>query len=272
MTLEIGGRAVNVVSLGEHRDGRPPVVFVHGLGGTWKNWLENLPAAAEHTRAVAIDLPGFGDSEMPAEDISITRYGQCVDAVCEALDLGVVDLVGNSMGGFVAAEIAIAHRERLRRLVLVDAAGLSINDLLRWPTYAIMQLAVAQSRWSWGAQQTMARRRLRHLAFRTIIRHPTKLPLDLVAAQANGPGYPGFIAASEALLSYDFRDRLGEITARTLVVHGEDDMLVPLADAWQFRHAIPNSRLRILRDTGHVAMLERPRTFNRLLEEFLSEP
>jgi pimeloyl-ACP methyl ester carboxylesterase len=245
---------------------------VHGLGGTWKNWLENLPAAARHTRAIAVDLPGFGESEMPAEEISITRYGQCVDAVCEALGLGVVDLVGNSMGGFVAAEIAIVHAERVRRIVLVDAAGLSINDLLRWPTYALMQIAVAQSRWSWGARQTMARRRLRHLAFRTIIRHPTALALDLVVAQANGPGYPGFMAASKALLSYDFRDRLGEIEARTLIVQGEDDMLVPVADAWQFRHAIPNSRLRILQDTGHVAMLERPQTFNRLLEEFLGEP
>jgi pimeloyl-ACP methyl ester carboxylesterase len=70
-------------------------------------------------------------------------------------------------------------------------------------------------------------------------------------------------------LSYDFRDRLSEIRCPTLIVHGEDDMLVPVADAHEFQRLIPDSRLLILDDTGHVPMLERPLTFNRALTEFL---
>lgn len=265
--LSVGGRAVNVVTLGEGEG--PAVVFVHGLGGSWKNWLENVPFAARTRRVLALDLPGFGESEMPAGEITISGYADCLEEVCEQLELGAVDVVGNSMGGFVAAELAIRRPARVHRLALVDAAGISIADLRRWPARTVMRLVAVQASWAGGQRAMLVRPRLRHLAFRSIMRHPTLLALDLVAHQAGGPGMPGFLLAMDALLSYDFRDRLGEIARPTLIVQGEDDMLVPVADASEFRRLIPDSRLVILQDTGHVPMLERPRTFNRILGEFL---
>jgi pimeloyl-ACP methyl ester carboxylesterase len=265
--LQIAGRAVNVITLGAGDE--PPIVFVHGLGGSWKNWLENLPALARTRRVVAVDLPGFGDSEMPEEDISVSSYARCVEEVCAQLGVGEVDLVGNSMGGFVSAELAIVHPERVRRLVLVDAAGISIVDLRRRPTRTLIRLVAAQASWGTGQRMIIGRPLLRHLAFRAVMRHPTRLAVDLVAHEAGGPGMPGFVLAMDALLSYDFRDRLPEISCPTLIVHGEDDMLVPVADAWEFRRLIPDSKLRILADTGHVPMLERPQTFNELIADFL---
>jgi len=265
--LKVDGRGVNVVTLGS--DGRTPAVFVHGLGGTWKNWLENLPAFARERRVIALDLPGFGESELPAGGISITGYARCVEEVCEQLGLGEIDLVGNSMGGFVSAELAITHPERVRRLALVDAAGISIVDLHRWPARTAMRLVAVQAGWGSAQRQILLRPRLRHVAFRTVMRHPTRLALDLLAEQAGGPGMPGFLLAMDALLSYDFRDRLSEIRCPTLVVHGENDMLVRVADAHEFQRLIAGSRLLLLRDTGHVPMLERPRTFNRALADFL---
>jgi len=113
--IEIGGRLVNVVSLGAGEG--PSVVFIHGLGGCWQNWLENLPAVALHRRVVALDLPGFGEFEMPEGDVSITNYAACVE-LCEHLELGEVVVVGNSMGGFSAGERAIRHPQRVERLVL----------------------------------------------------------------------------------------------------------------------------------------------------------
>src|SRR4051812_1213406 len=109
-------------------EGRP-VLFVHGLGGSWQNWLENIPAAADAGyRAIAVDLPGFGASEMPAEKISIAGYGGLLDALLEELGVGPVALVGNSMGGFVGAEVAIAFPHRVEQLVLVSAAGISVEN------------------------------------------------------------------------------------------------------------------------------------------------
>src|SRR3954471_4273723 len=119
--IEIDGRSVNYVDYGgPGTAGLEPVVFVHGLGGCWQNWLENIPrAAAEGRRVIAPDMPGFGYSEMPREEISISGYGRTVNAVCDELDLGEVVLVGNSMGGFTAGETAVQFPERGGPVVLV---------------------------------------------------------------------------------------------------------------------------------------------------------
>src|SRR5438046_1280735 len=102
----------------------PPVVMLHGLGGSWQNWLENIPRIGQERRVIAVDLPGHGASEMPAEKMSISGLGRLVDSLCELLDLGDVVLVGNSMGGFTSAEVAIQFPERAAGLVLVAAAGI----------------------------------------------------------------------------------------------------------------------------------------------------
>ena len=115
-SIDIDGGHVNFVDIGSGED--RPVVFVHGLGGAWQNWLENIPRAAQERRVIAVDLPGFGQSEMPLEQISIQGYGRFIEKFCDRLGLGEVVMVGNSMGGFITAEVAIQHPERVERLVL----------------------------------------------------------------------------------------------------------------------------------------------------------
>src|SRR5436309_12141002 len=110
--LPIRGRRVNYVDIGETAGDDAPAVFIHGLGGCWQNWLENIPRLAQERRVVAMDLPGFSFSEMPAEEITISGYGRFVNELCDRLELGPISLVGNSMGGFIAAETAIAFPSR----------------------------------------------------------------------------------------------------------------------------------------------------------------
>jgi pimeloyl-ACP methyl ester carboxylesterase len=267
--LELDGSKLNYVDIGS--GDATPIVFVHGLGGCWQNWLENLPRAALDRRAIALDLPGFGLSEMPLDEISIQGYARTVDRFCERLGLGEVVLVGNSMGGFIAAEVAIRRPQRVERLVLVSAAGISIHSLRRRPVRTWGRAAVALG--AYGAaniQATIVRPRLRHIALAAVARHPTRLRPDICWEMMNGAGHsPGFTDALNALLDYDFRDRLGEIRAPTLIVWGTDDMLVPVEDASEFERAIPDARKVLLEDTGHVAMIERPETFNRELMGFV---
>ncbi|HEX6458427.1 MAG TPA: alpha/beta fold hydrolase [Thermoleophilaceae bacterium] len=268
--LEIGGRRVNYVEMGAGDE--PPVVFVHGLGGAWQNWLENIPRLAQERRALALDLPGFGRSEMPRDEISIAGYGRTVHAFCEQLGLDEVVLVGNSMGGFVAAEAAIQFPGLVERLVLVSAAGISITNLLRRPAVTWGRVAAAFG--SYGAANSRAavtRPVIRHLALGFVMRHPTRLRADLCWEQVHAAGTPGFNDALEALLGYDFRDRLSEISCPTLIVWGKEDMMVPVRDADEFERLIPNSRKLLMEDTGHVPMLERPLKFNECLVEFLAE-
>jgi pimeloyl-ACP methyl ester carboxylesterase len=104
-----------------------------------------------------------------------------------------------------------------------------------------------------------------------IARYPSRLPAPLAAEQLRGAGKPGFMQALRANIEYPVRERLPEIACPTLIVWGEDDKVIPVADASVFEELIPNSRKVIFKDTGHVAMLERPASFNRLLADFMSE-
>ncbi len=265
----VAGRRIQYVDLG--RPDANPVVFVHGLGGSWQNWLENMPAVALGHRVIALDLPGFGGSDMPSEPITITRFAEAVEGLCDQLGLGPVAVVGNSMGGFTAAELAIRQPDRVERLVLVAAAGIYVAQATR-ASIRLGRLVLAGG----DGKPERVRRLLRRpgylqFAFGLIMRHPTRLAPDLLVELLNGVGKPGYRAALDALLSYDFRDRLPEIACPTLVVQGTEDVLVPLGDAREFKRRIPGATSLILEDTGHVPMLERPITFNRALLEFLEQ-
>jgi pimeloyl-ACP methyl ester carboxylesterase len=254
----------------------PPLVFVHGLAGCWQNWLENIPHFARSHRVIAADLPGFGQSELPREDISIPGYGRFIDAFLGAIDIERAPLVGNSMGGFIAAETAISHPARVEKLVLVDAAGgPALHEwhsrhgvrLLRAARLVHPIMAAGLAR-----RETLVRRpRLRRTILYKVARHPERIAPELCYEVASGAGKPGFLDALKALSEYDFSDRLPAISSPTLIVWGESDEIVPVADAHEYERLIPGARKVIFDDTGHVPMLERPARFNRVLEDFLAQ-
>ncbi len=270
--VPVDGREVNVVDTGETHPARPPLVFVHGLGGAWQNWLLNIPAFMGSHRVIAPDLPGFGESEMPRQDVSIKGYARVLDGLLGELGVDSAVVVGNSMGGFVSAELALSFSTRVERLVLVSAAGLSIENYRRSP------LLVGARVWAIGAtwlgargDAVIARPRGRRVGMQLLVRYPEKLSAPLALELARGTGTPGFVPAMKALLSYGFRDQLARIEVPTLVVWGRNDMLVPRGDAREYVELIgSNARREMFEDTGHLSMLERPTRFNRLLEEFAS--
>jgi 4,5:9,10-diseco-3-hydroxy-5,9,17-trioxoandrosta-1(10),2-diene-4-oate hydrolase len=271
--VEVSGQPLNVIELGEG----PPLVFVHGLSGSWPNWLEQLPVLAERHRVIALDLPGFGHSPMPRQTITISSYARILDGLLEALAVDAAALVGNSMGGFVAAELAIACPQRVERLVLVSAAGISTyqhRDAMRavpWITRA-ERIVAGYTAWMASRSDTVVRRRgLRNATLGLVVRHPGWLPGPLAAEQLRGAGKPGFIQALRANLEYPIRERLPEIVCPTLIVWGDEDRVISVRDADVFEQLIPNSRKVVFSATGHMAMLERPAAFNELLERFLEE-
>jgi pimeloyl-ACP methyl ester carboxylesterase len=269
----INDSRVNYVELGSG----PPLLFIHGLSGSWPNWLEQLPVFAETNRVLAVDLPGFGHSPMPPEPITISGYARTVDALLGQLDIDAAALVGNSMGGFVAAELAINFPQRVERLMLVSAAGISTYNH-SGATRALPgirraeRVIAAYAGWVASHSETVARRPgLRNATLGLIARHPSQLPAALAAEQLRGAGRPGFVQALQANLDYDFRHRVGEIACPTLIVWGDSDRIITVRDSDRFAELIPGSRKVVFEDTGHVPMLERPTAFNALLAEFLAE-
>jgi pimeloyl-ACP methyl ester carboxylesterase len=267
--LEVDGRSVHVIDSGG--DG-PPLLFVHGLGGVWQNWLMNIPAFMGSHRCVALDLPGFGRSEMPAGPISINGYARVVDDVCTQLGIDCPVVVGNSMGGFVGAELALSFPTRVAKLVLVAAAGLTTEYMQQEPLLAFARLWSATiTRAGVRADPVVRRSRLRRAFLQTVVRYPERLSVPLTYELVQGAGKPGFVPALRSLLGYSFRDRLAQIEVPVLIVWGRNDMIVPVGDAKRFERLIgANARTVIFEDTGHVAMMERPTRFNELLASFIA--
>ena len=266
--VSIAGTPLNVVEMGSG----PPLVFIHGLGGSWTNWLENIPHFARTHRVIALDLPGFGASPEDGTETSIKGYAELLDALCDELGIERVVVVGNSMGGFIGAELAISFSTRVERLVLVSAAGLDSEHRRREPLVLGARIGKLGAAWVGSKSDVLtARPRMRRLIASGVVRHPHKLSAPLMTEQIRGTGKPGFVAALDALLGYPIRDRLEKIECPTLIVWGRNDMLVPVRDADDFERHISRSRKVIFDDTGHVPMLERPTRFNAVVEEFLNE-
>jgi pimeloyl-ACP methyl ester carboxylesterase len=282
--LVIDGQPVNTIVLGpegtsQAGDTSQPLVFVHGLSGSWQNWLEQLPVFAAGRRVVTLDLPGFGYSPMPTEPISISGYARLLERLLDTLEIDAAAVVGNSMGGFIAAELAIAFPQRVERLVLISAAGISTTAEASPHTARVVpalrrleRVLLATTASVAAKSDTVARRaRLREALLNVVVAHPSRLPAPLAAEPLRGAGKPGFVQGLEAILDYDVRERLPEIACPTLIVWGDRDRLITVRDADVFAELIPNSRKVVFADTGHMAMLERPEAFNALLKDFLAE-
>ena len=217
--VELPGASVNYVDIGKGH----PILFVHGISGSWQNWLENLPHFGRAYRAIALDLPGFGASPMPSWQIDMPAYGRLLHDFCEQLGIEGATLVGNSMGGLIGIEAFTATTGRFDRLVLVSAAGI-LNTWMPEPR-------ATATAWAWKqfgplfadrGREIVARPRARQAVFGPFMRYPSRLRADLLFEQiANGlREADGFADALRAAIVHDIRERFGTIEMPTLVVAG----------------------------------------------------
>jgi pimeloyl-ACP methyl ester carboxylesterase len=273
--VKVDGTATNLVELGKG----PPLMLIHGNAGCWQNWLENLLPLAQRHRVIAPDMPGYGLTPMPPWPLSIERYADFVDTLCEELGTGPVALVGNSFGGLISVAVAARHPERVERLVLVDAAGLA-SRYARWITPRMMQRPAFRvfqrvlTRLTTFPPHTtaglMRRPRARGALLRDAVAHPQLLSPAIAAELRAGEGKPAALEVARGIGSFDARAAARSVSCPTLVIWGEQDRMVPLAGGHEYANLIPGARLEVLQDTGHLPMLERPAAFNAVLEDFLA--
>jgi pimeloyl-ACP methyl ester carboxylesterase len=267
-TVDVVGARTNYVEMGEG----PPLLLVHGLTGAWQNWLECIPHFAHTHRVVAMDLPGFGSSPMPPWEISIPAYGRFIRDFCERVGVGRCSLVGNSMGGFIATEVAISEPERIDDLVLVSAAGITWARARREPAEMLGRVTRAAAPLALRFQMSGIRRpKFRRRAFRGVFHDPNGLRREMLWENVV-PAFesPGTFDAMRTLVGYDIRHRLEEIEIPTLIVWGRNDRVVPVPAAFAYEKRIgDNAELVIFDRCGHVPQMERPVRFNRVVEGFL---
>jgi pimeloyl-ACP methyl ester carboxylesterase len=239
----------------------PVVLLLHGLADNVHVWDEDVAPLAKRHRVVALDLPGFGDSDKPLVEYRPRTLADFVEGFLDARHIGRASLVGNSLGGFVAALIAIDRPERVDRLVLVDAAGYA--DLAR----ALGPKALRALRLS-------TRDDLRYLTPLTFVdpRYASDKAIDASFAERMraGDGYAVGRIVDSLVRGDDALDRqLAHIHAPTLVVWGEADRLIPLSYARRFAHDIAGAHLVVLPKCGHMPQVECAPAFTKALAAFL---
>ena len=270
--IDIGGaRDINYVEMGP--ESGKTLLLVHGLGGAWQNWLETIPHFAREHRVIALDLPGFGQAPLPDWEVSVEAYGRLVHEFADAIGIRTCTIVGNSMGGFVAAEAATRRQDRFKQLVLASAAGISHARMKRQPAEVAARMSIATAPLTLRNERRLIRRpRIRQIFFSGLFYAPHRLRPELLwEFLHHGTGKPGFVPAVQGLIGYDILDRLEDVEVPTMVVWGRNDHVVPPNDAIGYAKRLHNSRTVIFDKAGHVPMAERPVRFNRVLEAFLAD-
>ncbi len=246
-----------------------PVVLIHGIGSSMYGWRYQLPPiVAAGYRVVAFDNRGFGFSDKPAHGYSNAAYAHLVVSLLDSLGISSAVLIGHSMGGAIAAEVALSYPDRVRGMVLIDAAGYGVRwpgvlKLARWPVLGALATSF-RGRWVTGR------------ILRSTFADPRKVTeADVDQYYAPVPD-PGFGRALRGVLR-EFRfdslggGRLGKVETPTLILWGEADRWIPVRDGTRFARELPRSEFVVVARTGHDAAEESPDQVNRSLLDFLRE-
>jgi pimeloyl-ACP methyl ester carboxylesterase len=259
--VTVYGQKINYVEAGSG----PTVVLLHGLGGSQMNWALNVAPLAERFRVVVPDQLGFGRSAKPLINYRVSTYVDFLDGLFKELKIERASLVGNSMGGWIATAYALAHPEKVDRLVLVDAAGFAPSAEFDLRALSFLNPSTREGM-----------RQLASLIFFNKQLFTTDAAIDLLLTQriSAGDGYTiqsliESLARREDLLD----NRLGAIKQPTLLIWGRDDGLTPLAQFGErFKKEIAGSQLIVFDQCGHVPQVERAADFNAALLKFLTAP
>lgn len=265
--VDAGGIRTRYIEAGE-ADAEEAVVFVHGTGGHLEAFTRNLLPHAQHYRSMALDMIGHGFSSKPDHDYEIRHYVKHLLDFCDATGVRRAHLHGESLGGWIVAQFAIDHPDRVATLTLNTAGGLNTDPEVMKRVYAVTMKAVAE------ASPETVRARLEWL-----MNEPSRVTDDLVETRLRIYTQPGFKTAMEHILclqNMDIRMRnvltdetLTAISAPTLVIWTDHDPTAPVETGQRFVDAIPDSRLVVMSDCAHWPQWEKADEFNALHLEFL---
>jgi pimeloyl-ACP methyl ester carboxylesterase len=228
-----------------------PLLFLHGAGGP--AWLPAFPRLAERYAVYAPAHPGFGQSDNREDWDSIEDYVYHYLDLLDTLQLDRVHLVGASLGGWLAAELAVAHSHRLRTLGLLDAAGLWVDEAPMTDIFILSPEQMTKLTWH----------------------DPSKAPApppatpETMLAQARARATTARLAWNPYFHNPKLPGRLGRIKVPTLILWGDSDGVIPLEHGRRYQQLIPGSELVVIPECGHSVLREQPDRGAQALLSFL---
>jgi len=240
------------------RAARSPIVFIHGLGGNHAMWLYQVPAFCDRFPVITVDLRGHGQSTDGDVDFSMADMARDIARLLRNLGVARAHMVGLSLGGMVAQQLALDSPVVVASLVLADTlagapagAEALMRDALRFIEESSMA-AIAEARITNAFSDRV---------------DPTMR--DYLIDQVARNDKAAYVRAARAAFGFNSRERLGEISVPTLVIVGEDDRVTPPVCSEELAAGIRGARLARIPGGGHITSMEFPREFNRALADFL---
>lgn len=275
----IAGRRLHYLDVGT---GDRVFILIHGMGGRWQHWLENIPALAEHCRVIALDLPGFGHSQMPEGQVTLEGFADTAAELVRSLGIGRAVFVGHSMGGQIVLRVGSRHPDLAEAAVSVGGAIYQFGDLLalrdvlrltltrpRETAAVIAEILTAGLRSpGWVRRRVAASSLLRRLLLAPYVLHPAALRADAAALIIDGAGTSGVFPTARAVARSNLRGGSQGANCPVLSLAADSDRITPLRDTYTLQREFPHARTVILEGCGHMLMLERPRAFNAELLSF----
>jgi pimeloyl-ACP methyl ester carboxylesterase len=263
-----------------------PIVFIHGIGSSgYIEWRFNLERFSRSHRVFAPDLPGYGRSDKPrTARYGIPYFARTIDRYMTSRRLRNATVVGTSMGGRIALEVALSYPDRVGRLVVVNSLGLGRPKIQ--PYYPVMLmprlgetlLRGMKHGLRWAPSPVIRRFAARFIGARgDLEKTMSDEYLDDLREMYAAEGYPAaYLATVRSIASprsylgaLDVTRRLSSIKAPVLIIWGANDPLFPVEQATRAHKLLPTSRLAIIEGAGHTPQAERPEEFNRQLAAFL---
>jgi pimeloyl-ACP methyl ester carboxylesterase len=248
----------------EEQGSGPPLVLIMGLGYTSEMWHRVLPAVAREYRTILFDNRGVGRSDVPAQGYAIGDMAADTAAVMDAAGVERAHVLGISMGGLIAQEFALRYPERVRSLIL----GCTHHGGREAVVAKREVFDVLMARGHMPAEEGTR-------AMAPYIYDPAtpreRVEEDIEIRLRTYPTSAGYFGQVQAILAFDARPRLPEISAPTLVLHGESDRLVPPENGRLLAGLIPNAKLIMLKGASHIFMTDQPEASISAILSFLRQ-
>ncbi len=252
----------------------PPVILIHGFGGSMWQWEHQQHALSQHFRVLTLDLPGAGLSDKPEIDYRPDQMLDFFVGFMDAIEIPQTTLVGNSMGAGLAIGMALARPTRVAKLVLIGGLPQHVMEKLTSPSIrraletSAPSWLVSLGNWLFGGLMIES-------VLQEIVHDPALLTPAVIERSKRNRQRPGLIKPIMAvrenipLWESGFAARIGEITHPTLVIWGEEDRVFPIAVGKELHQTIKGSQFIRIPKAGHIPQWERPDLVNQELITFI---
>jgi 3-oxoadipate enol-lactonase len=239
-----------------------PILLIMGLSFTHEMWFRVVPELAGEYRMILLDNRGMGRSEVPRGPYTIPLMASDAVAVLDAAQVDAAHVIGASMGGMIAQELALRRRERVRSLMLGSTSSRALFG--KWP-----QFQYGPRAWR-GRSREERERALRRLLY------ADSTPIERIEQDwrvrcACAWCYQGFLNQFAGILMWSAHRRLPRLEVPTLVLHGDQDRMVPPENGRVLASRIPGARFELIRDAGHIMITDQPEACVRAIRRFLHE-